>query len=63
MGASGPLSLERWPKIIVPYSELYEEKKRKEKKKKEKRDPCCLSELGYLATYIGHIPRASIYLC
>jgi hypothetical protein len=25
--------------------------------------PCCLFELGYLATYISHILHASIYQC
>ena len=30
---------------------------------RKKGDPSCLSELGRLATYIGHVPRVSICLC
>jgi hypothetical protein len=32
-------------------------------REKEEKELVLLPELGYLATYIGHIPRASIYLC
>jgi hypothetical protein len=30
--------------------------------KEVKRGPCCLPELGCLATYIDHVPRALIHL-
>ena len=58
-------------KMDLPYPRLWYGKLRaglmptsmcRREEKEVKRGPCCLPELGCLATYIDHVPRALIHL-